>query len=127
MHILIVEDSAFKYKDICNAITDAGYRGAAIEHAEYLEDAFKKIEKNPETKYPYDLIITDMWYPIEKGGYEVESGDVLIKTMKEKGIDIPIILCSSARYAYPGILGTVHYSKNEVWEMKLAALLTEVK
>ncbi len=126
MHILIVEDNALKYHGICTAIADAGYRAAAIERAETLEEGLEKIDSTMGGAYPYDLIITDMWYPKQSGGAEVESGDLLIKSVKEKYPDVPIILCSSARYAYAGILGVVHYSKNEVWERKLAELLEPV-
>ena len=54
---------------------------------------------------PYDLIITDMWYPRSEGMDEEQSGDRLISIAKEENWDTPILVCSNQNYSYPGILG----------------------
>lgn len=74
---------------------------------------FKKYTGQYSWVKPYDLIITDMWYPEKPGGRDTDSGEALIKEVKERGWGIPIILCSSVNYHFPGILGSVHYSENE--------------
>ena len=55
-------------------------------------------------------------------GREAESGEKLISIEQENGWSIPIILCSSVNYNFPGILGSVYYSENEDRETKMVQL-----
>ena len=58
-----------------------------------------------------DLIVTDMHYPLRKGtDAENNAGFILIEKMKEKEINIPVIICSSKNYISKDIMGTVWYS-----------------
>ncbi len=126
MHILNIEDDVFKHHDICEALKRGGFADLRIDCKGNLVDAIEQIEEHNNAGKPYDLIITDMWYPESAGGREVESGEKLINISKEKGWNIPIILCSSVNYAYPGILGSVYYSENEDWENKIVRLAKKV-
>ena len=113
MFVLNMEDDIYKHHDISKALRNGGLSELRIEWEENLKAGINKIREQTELGRPYDLIITDMWYPEHSGGQEVESGEKLIKTVKENGWNIPIILCSSVNYRYPEILGVVHYSENE--------------
>ena len=126
MLVLNIEDNVFKHLDICKALRAGGLTELNIDCKGNLKDGIELIEKHNEMGKPYDLIITDMWYPESFGGREAESGDKLIKIAQENRWRIPIILCSSVNYNYPDILGSVHYSENEDWENKLLQLVRKL-
>ena len=123
MYILNVEDDVFKHNDICKVLQNCGV--TKIDWAENLEDAIKMVSSSEENNTPYDLIITDMWYPAAPGGRESQCGEVLIKKISEMNLNIPIILCSSVNYSIPDILDTVYYSEKADWEEKLTNLITK--
>lgn len=126
MLVLNIEDDVFKHHNICKALRNGGFSDLHIDCKGNLNDGIGLIEEHNTMGKPYDLIITDMWYPKSSGGREAESGEQLIKIAQEKDWGIPIILCSSVNYSYPGILGSVHYSENEDWENKMVQLVKKI-
>lgn len=126
MRILNLEDSVFKHFDIKKAIENNFIRNIQIERIGNLKDGVSKIEESIQQGTPYDLIITDMWYPKNTGGSNTNSGDELIQIAMEKKWNIPIIVCSSISYSYPEILGYIHYSQNEDWETELVDLIKKI-
>lgn len=127
MYILNLEDNVFKHHDIRKAIERAPFQNLVIDCAGNLKDGIEMIKKQNELEKPYDLIITDMWYPEKAGEKDTESGEKLIQTVKEQGWNIPIILCSSVYCRFPGILGSIHYSENEDWENEMINLIRTLK
>ena len=124
MRILNVEDSPYKHRQICDVLAGAGERNIDVEST--LDAALARIKAGFEEGMPYQLIITDMWYPENSGGPDAQSGDKLIELVKQNGWEIPVIVCSSVNYKYPGILGSIHYSENEDWETELVRLLKKL-
>ena len=92
-----------KHHDICKAVERGSLANLKIDCVGNLADGISKIEEAINQEKPYDLIITDMWYPAKPGGSDNDSGEALIKEVKERGWDIPIILCSSVNYRFPGV------------------------
>ena len=127
MFVLNIEDDIYKHHDICKALRNDGLSELRIDLEGNLSDGIKKIREQNALGKPYDLIITDMWYPEYSGGQEAESGEKLINTVKENRWNIPIILCSSVNYRFPEILGSVHYSENEDWENILIQLVKQIR
>ena len=121
MHILHVEDNVFKHRDICNVLQNCG--NVEIAWAKNLEEGIEMIQHSVEDSRQYDIVITDMYYPLVRGGDEAKAGDLLIQKIREMGLVIPVILCSSADIRMQGILGTVHYSEREDWESELRRLV----
>lgn len=121
MRILHIEDNAIKHSSIVRVIKECTQ--CEIDWERYLIDGKKKIAASIESGNPYDLIISDMWYPQMSGEKEVESGKFLIEYIREKQYNIPIIICSSVIYKIPGIYGTVYYSEKEDWELQLSCLI----
>lgn len=105
--ILLIEDNIYKAVDIERALESCGI--ANITRVGFQEDAFEKIEEG----IIFDLIITDMRYPIYRGGdTDTEAGFKLIEWLKEKDLDIPVVICSTSNYeSVPEIFGTVWYSE----------------
>ena len=108
MRVLNIEDDTFKHNDICKALS-----GCGIKDVEWSNN-------------PYDLIITDMYYPDEPGGREEQSGDALIDRVIKNKITIPVILCSSVNLKYPEIYGCVYYSRERNWEADMQKLVNSL-
>lgn len=124
MYILNLEDNVFKQVDITKVIRQFGKH--EVDWVRNLGDGIEKLEMQMQSDKPYDLIISDMWYPEFSGGSDANSGDKLVKIIKEKGWNVPIIICSSVDYSYHEIFGNVHYSKEKPWENELAALIRKL-
>lgn len=117
MKVLNVEDTAIKHANIRKVLNQSGI--TEIDWAKNLADGIALLQR-PKV---YDLVITDMYYPLESGGSEEEAGKILIGKMKEMQLNIPIIVCSSARYRIEEILGAVLYSEKNDWERQLQELV----
>lgn len=65
-----------------------------IDQVQYCDDAFLKIKKGILDNNPYDLLITDLSFKEDHRVQDYASGDQLIKALREKGIETPIIVYS---------------------------------
>ena len=81
-----------------------------VDHAETAVDGLDMIEAAIAEGKPYDLVVSDMYFPMSKGGMEVQAGMYVIEELEARGINIPVIVCSSARMVIPEIVGCIHYS-----------------
>ena len=63
MRVLNIEDDTFKHNDICKALSGCGIKD--VEWSNNLADGWKQIKNSMDSNNPYDLIITDMYYPDE--------------------------------------------------------------
>lgn len=125
MRILNIEDTMLKHMDIARAVRKLGR--VELDHAKNLKSGLTMIEASFAENRPYDVIISDMYYPADEDGVDADSGNRLIEIMKEKEANIPIIICSTVRFRIPEILGVVYYSANADWERELLELLKEVR
>lgn len=125
MRILNIEDTMLKHLDIARAVKKMGR--VELDHAKNLKSGLEMIEVSIAANSPYDVIISDMYYPVDEDGVDADSGNLLIETLKQKKVDIPIIICSTVRFRIPEILGAVHYSANEDWDRELLELIKEVR
>lgn len=106
--VLNIEDVATKHVAIRRALERCGV--PYIDHAETAVDGLDMIEVAIAEGKPYDLIVSDMYFPISKGGMEAQAGTYVIEELNARGINVPIIVCSSARMVIPEIVGCIHYS-----------------
>lgn len=125
MRILNLEDDMLKHVEIDRCLKSLG--AVELEHVKTLSDGKAQIEKAIAAGKPYELLISDMYYPLDADGVETNSGTKLIEWLKEKKIDIPVIVCSSVRLNIPEIVGTVHYSAKTDWEWELLQLIKDSK
>ena len=110
MKVLNVEDNPIKHCQIRRALEQCGVK--EVDCCNNLQDALYLLEERTGMGRRYDLIVTDMNYPLEKGGETCgQAGEILSQRIKEDGIEIPIIICSSRRFSSEGILGSVWYSE----------------
>lgn len=110
--ILLIEDNIYKAVDIKRALEACGTMN--ITRVGYYEDALEKLEEDAA----FDLIITDMRYPLHRGSdTDDEAGFKLIEYLKEKQYEIPVVICSTSNYEnVAGIFGAVWY--NELNDIK---------
>lgn len=116
MRVLNVEDDPFKHQDIKRALGRMGITDITLE--ESVNGAVISVLESIENNNPFDLIISDMQFPLFTNGRpDDDAGMTFIAELKEQNIDIPIIVCSSFRLNIPEVLGCVHYSRNtDLWE-----------
>lgn len=106
--VLNIEDTMSKHVDIVRALNRCGVPN--VVHAATAVEALDMIEKAIEGGMPYHAIVSDMYFPISPGGMETQAGMYVIEELEARGIDIPIIVCSSARMVIPEIVGCIHYN-----------------
>ena len=107
--VLNFEDNAIKHYRIRRALERCGV--TIVDCANNQQEGLKKL-KEAMGAVPYDLIITDMNYPLVQGGTsDIHAGFKLIDELKEENIEIPVIICSTIRYSGNDILGSVWYNE----------------
>ncbi|MBE5923548.1 MAG: response regulator [Lachnospiraceae bacterium] len=112
MRVLNVEDDPMKHDNIKRALNRMGITD--ITYVECENDAMISVLDSIENNTPYDLIISDMQFPLFSNGKPDDTaGETFIAELQEHNIDIPIIVCSSFRLNIPNILGCVHYNPND--------------
>ena len=126
MRVLNVEDDPSKHHQIKSALNRMGIGDITL--AEYENDALISVLESIENNNPYDLIITDMQFPLFSNGKPYDdAGMTFLAELKEHNVDIPVIVCSSFRLRIPDVLGCVHYSKDtDLWD-EFQKLIADIK
>lgn len=106
--VINIEDTSLKHTAISRALKKAGI--PKTDWATNAEDGIAMIEKAIQAGEAYELLITDMNFPVN-GKDEPEAGLYVIEELKNKKIDIPIVVCSSVRYRIPDILECIFYNE----------------
>lgn len=115
MRLIHLEDSAIKRAEINRILEDL--RVFDVVWVKNMEDGQEAIKKAIADQKPFDLAITDMNYPLASGeSSEVMAGEHFMDWVKKEGLSLPIIVCSSINYDYPGVWGNVWYQPARDWE-----------
>lgn len=96
-----------------------GYEQDLEPHISPLQERIKIFQN------PFDVIITDMWYPKEAGGEEDRCGLLLLDEMKKSEYNIPVIICSNQQYRTEDALGEVLFKGNGDWDEELLVSLVK--
>ena len=124
VRILYAEDSNEKYISIARAMKSMGYKSPDMKSN--VEDAVEQVLLARESGKPYDVIMTDMNYPMETGAPSTnQAGPEFIKKLHENGIETPIIEISSVNYNVPGAFRCVWFVESHNWERDLEQALKE--
>ena len=75
----------------------------------------EEIERAILEETPYDLLICDMHFDFY-GELRGDAGERTMKFLREKGIEIPIVFCSSQNYKVPGAYDNIYFSERANWE-----------
>lgn len=65
-----------------------------VDSTEYCDKAYTKIEGESRKGKPYDLLITDLSFKKDHTPLQLHSGKELIEKLRQKGHNLPIIICS---------------------------------
>ena len=110
LSVLILEDGMFKYHHIKTALEECCL--PTVSWAGNVEQGLELIAKARGEGAGFDLIITDMHYPLrETENANPKAGMVLMQRLKEEGVDTPVILCSSDRYEINQAFACIWYSE----------------
>lgn len=123
--VLNFEDLPSKHVAVRRALERCGVPN--IDHADNAVEGLDMIEAAIAEGKPYDLIVSDMYFPVSKGGMEVQAGMYVIEELQARGIDVPVIVCSSARMVIPEIVGCIHYSSRNDLDADMRELIEMVR
>lgn len=126
MRVLNVEDNVMKHCQVKLALEYCGAK--EVDCCNNLQEGLERLRETQGTEKQYDLLVTDMNYPLMKGGVsDGQAGEKLIQRLKEEGITIPIIICSTRRFIGEGVLGSVWYSSLRDMEEDFREVLRRLK
>lgn len=126
MRIIHLEDSVDKHMEVCRELRKMGITN--VEWATNVSEGLGQIETAILNGTPFNLAITDMHYPLRRGDVaDWKAGEYLIETLAKKGIDLPVILCSTRNYRISGAYGSVWFSDLSDWEIDLCNLIDKLK
>ena len=110
MKVLNFEDSVYKANAIRKVLNQCGV--AKIELVSNVEDGLQMLKNAEDAGAPFDLIITDMHYPMKQGAVsDTEAGEKLVQLLQEQGKQTKVIVCSSRNMKLPGVYGCIWYSE----------------
>ena len=125
MRILHLEDSPGKYDDIRGVLLSCGVKSEDIVWVMNLADGVFELKEAEKNGNHFDLAITDMYYPVEPGGYaESDTGYKFINFVKKEGLNLPLVICSSVRINDGSVLDCLWYSALSNWEMQLREIIS---
>lgn len=116
--VLNIEDTILKHVAVARALNKSGV--AFVDWAKTGEDGIEMIEKAISDGKPYDLIVTDMHFPIY-GRDDLQAGTKVIMELRDKGINTPVVVCSSHSYKEPLALDNIFYnprSRDIDWDIQ---------
>ena len=94
MKVIHLEDSVDKHMKVCRELQKIGV--ISVEWATSVSEGLEKIEAARQEGAPYELVISDMHYPIWRGeAADWEAGEYLLKALAERNIHLPVIICST--------------------------------
>lgn len=123
MKVIHLEDSVDKHMKVCRELQKIGV--ISVEWATSVSEGLEKIEAARQEGAPYELVISDMHYPIRRGeAADWEAGEYLLKALAERNIHLPVIICSTRNYRIQGAYGSIWFSDLSDWEMELRSLVS---
>lgn len=124
MKIVYIEDKVDKYMAVKRALDSLGITDVC--RAKDSETGIEKIEQAIAEGQPYDLLISDMHFPID-GEFDRNAGEKTMQRLRDRGINIPVIFCSSQNWKIPGAVDTIFYNEMRDLQQDIKAALEKVK
>lgn len=122
MRVIHFEDSIDKYMEISNQLKSIDVTDITL--VSNLKDGMALIHDAIAHGKPFDLAITDMHFPLQKGTEaNWEAGKMLIESLRKANFNLPVIVCSSMKYQIPGAYGSIWFSVLSDWEWELCRLI----
>lgn len=67
---------------------------AEVALTQYCDEAYLKFQNSLLHGQPFDLLITDLSFKRDHRPFQLSSGKALIEKIRDKGHEVPIIICS---------------------------------
>lgn len=126
MKILQLDDSNSKRMEVQSVLKRMGIRGSVWVQS--VEEGVTALQQAIAEGTPFDAAITDMHYPVRAGGpAELKAGRILIQTLKEQQIDVPVIVFSTSRLQEEDAFATIWYDARANWEYDLETILKKIR
>lgn len=126
MKILQLDDSNSKRMEVQSVLKRMGIRGSVWVQS--VEEGVEALKQAIAEGTPFDAAITDMHYPVRAGGpAELKAGRILIQTLKEQQIDVPVIVFSTSRLQEEDAFATIWYDARANWEYDLETILKKIR
>ncbi|MGB4661759.1 MAG: hypothetical protein WBI07_21475 [Mobilitalea sp.] len=122
--VINIEDTILKHVAIKRELESEGIR--LIVLADNAEKGIKEIEQAEVAGEPYDLLVCDMHFNFF-GKDDTEAGEKTLKHLREKGIKLPVVFCSSQNWQIQGSIGTVFYNEQRYWEQDMREMIKKVE
>ena len=122
--VINIEDTILKHIAIKRELESEGIRQVVL--ADNSEKGIEEIERVEAAGDPYDLLVCDMHFNFF-GKDDTEAGEKTLKLLREKGINIPVIFCSSQNWQIPGSIGTVFYNERRYWEQDMREMIKKAE
>ena len=123
--VLNFEDLASKHAAVVRALYQCGISN--VDHAITATEGLEMMEKAIAEGKPYDLVVTDMYFPVFPGDGDSPAGLYVIEELKNRQINVPIIVCSSARMVIPEVVGCIHYNYRRDLDEDMRELIEEIR
>lgn len=126
MKLLQLDDSNSKRLAVKMVLRSIGVRDC--DWFTSIEEGVEALEKAIREGDPYDAVISDMHYPIQKNGVaDWKAGKYLIALLQEKEITVPVIILSTSRLRIENAWRTLWYDDRADWETELRTALQEIQ
>ena len=106
--VLNIEDTTLKHVAIARALNKAGV--PFVDWAKTGDAGIEMVENSIKDGKKYDLIVTDMHFPIYDED-DFQAGTKVISELRKRNIDIPIVVCSSVRYNISEAADCIFYNE----------------
>ena len=65
-----------------------------VELTKYCDEGYLKFQRALQTKFPFDLVITDLSFVRDHRPSTLSSGRALVQKIRDQGHETPIVICS---------------------------------
>ena len=120
---MYIEDDIMKYMSVVRFLKQLGID--KIDSADTAQKGVEMIEKAHVSGEDYDLLILDMHFNFY-GRDDIEAGEKTMQLLRDKGIDTPVIFCSSQNWKIPGAVGNIFYNERRDWESEARELFQKI-
>lgn len=92
LKVIVSEDMDDISKGVYTSLCDLGIQD--IDHVQYCDDAYLKVKRAILDESPYQLLITDLSFASDHREQRIDSGEALIRTLREENHNLKIIVYS---------------------------------
>lgn len=122
MRIMQLQGNEKDYKIIYNELKRIGV--SQITWKKSIEEGMEYLDSDKEQ---VDVILSDICLPIQtEGKPDWRGGNLLIRELQRRGLQIPVVIVSSAWMPIDGAYACIWFMNNRDWEQELAQCIKQI-